>query len=442
MPTETLMMKDSKIDWIGYIPQEWNVKKIKYCAYLKTGTTPDGNDGIVDEDSDYNWYTPGDFVDNYILQLSERNILKNAVKKYHIKLYSPGSVLMVCIGATVGKIGYIDKYAYSNQQITALMPKKNIIGKFLLYLLSAMTKYMNENAQYTTLPIINNTYLSSINIVLPNRIEEQQAIAVFLDEKCEKIDKVTSEIEGQIQVLEDYKKSLITETVTKGLDKNVPMKNSGIDWIGQIPKDWNIKRIKYFTNLNGRIGWQGLTTEDYQDEGPFLITGVDFLNGSIDWSSCTHITEKRWIEANTIQIKNDDLLITKDGTVGKVAVVSGLNDKASLNSGVLLIRPQGNVEYYNRYIYYQLISDVFWSWFEFNKSGNSTIIHLYQQDFANLYTLLPNITEQKQIADYLDKECKKIDKTISDKKEQLETIKEYKKSLIYEYVTGKKRVAC
>ena len=136
------------------------------------------------------------------------------------------------------------------------------------------------------------------------------------------------------------------------------------------------------------------------------------------------------------------MLITKDGTVGKVAVVSGLNDKASLNSGVLLIRPQGNVEYYNRYIYYQLISDVFWSWFEFNKSGNSTIIHLYQQDFANLYTLLPNITEQKQIADYLDKECKKIDKTISDKKEQLETIKEYKKSLIYEYVTGKKRVAC
>ena len=442
MPTETLMMKDSKIDWIGYIPQEWNVKKIKYCAYLKTGTTPDGNDGIVDEDSDYNWYTPGDFVDNYILQLSERNILKNAVKKYHIKLYSPGSVLMVCIGATVGKIGYIDKYAYSNQQITALMPKKNIIGKFLLYLLSAMTKYMNENAQYTTLPIINNTYLSSINIVLPNRIEEQQAIADFLDEKCEKIDKVIGEIEEQIQVLEDYKKSLITETVTKGLDKNVPMKNSGIDWIGQIPKDWNIKRIKYFTNLNGRIGWQGLTTEDYQDEGPFLITGVDFLNGSIDWSSCTHITEKRWIEANTIQIRNGDLLITKDGTVGKVAVVSGLNDKASLNSGVLLIRPQGNVEYYNRYIYYQLISDVFWSWFEFNKSGNSTIIHLYQQDFANLYTLLPNITEQKQIADYLDKECEKIDKTIKNKKEQLETIKEYKKSLIYEYVTGKKRVAC
>lgn len=442
MPTETLIMKDSKIDWLGYIPQEWNVKKIKYCAYLKTGTTPDGNDGIVDENSDYNWYTPGDFVDNYILQLSERNILENAVKKYHIKLYSPDSVLMVCIGATVGKIGYIDKYAYSNQQITALMPKKDIIGKFLLYLLSAMTKYMNENAQYTTLPIINNTYLSSINIVLPNRMQEQQKIADFLNEKCEKIDKVVDEIEEQIQVLEDYKKSLITETVTKGLDKNVPMKDSGIDWIGKIPANWAIKRIKYFTNLNGRIGWQGLTTDDYQDEGPFLITGVDFFNGSIDWNSCTHITEKRWIEANTIQIRNGDLLITKDGTVGKVAVVSGLNDKASLNSGVLLIRPQGNVEYYNRYIYYQLISDVFWSWFEFNKSGNSTIIHLYQQDFANLYTLLPNITEQKQIADYLDKGCEKIDKTIKNKKEQLETIKEYKKSLIYEYVTGKKRVAC
>ena len=179
------------------------------------------------------------------------------------------------------------------------------------------------------------------------------------------------------------------------------MKDSKIDWIGEIASDWQIERIKYFTNLNGRIGWQGLTTEDYQDEGPYLITGVDFLNGSIDWDSCTHITEKRWIEANTIQIKNGDLLITKDGTVGKVAIVSELIDKASLNSGVLLIRPQGNLEYYNRYIYYQLLSDVFWAWFEYNKSGNSTIIHLYQQDFSNLYVLLPNIKEQHAIADLI-----------------------------------------
>ena len=440
MPTETLMMKDSKIDWIGYIPQEWNVKKIKYCAYLKTGTTPDGNDGIVDEDSDYNWYTPGDFVDNYILQLSERNILKNAVKKYHIKLYSPGSVLMVCIGATVGKIGYIDKYAYSNQQITALMPKKNIIGKFLLYLLSAMTKYMNENAQYTTLPIINNTYLSSINIVLPNRIEEQQAIADFLDEKCEKIDKVIGKIEEQIQVLEDYKKSLITETVTKGLDKNVPMKDSGVDYIGKIPEKWNIIRLKHFSYMKGRIGWQGLSSDEFIDEGPYLVTGTDFKDGEVQWDRCYHISQKRYNEAWQIQLKIGDLLVTKDGTIGKLAYIHFLPDNASLNSHLLLIRPLKN-KYTNKFLYWVLSSQLFKTYYELASTG-AIMDSLSQEKIGNFSFAIPEIDEQKQIADYLDKECTKIDKTINDKKEQLETIKEYKKSLIYEYVTGKKRVAC
>lgn len=116
------------------------------------------------------------------------------------------------------------------------------------------------------------------------------------------------------------------------------MKTSGIDWIGEIPCSWNIKRIKYLAQLKGRIGWQGLTSDEYTDVGPFLITGVDFSDGSINWESCVHITEERWAEAPEIHIKNGDLLITKDGTVGKVAIVENLQGKASLNSGVLLIK--------------------------------------------------------------------------------------------------------
>lgn len=418
MPTETLIMKDSKNTWYGNIPTDWVINKYKFICKISSGDA----------------MSPEDLDDSYEYEVYGGGKLIGFANSYNTQ----NCILIGRVGANCGCITNISDKCWATDN--ALILKTSSNKNYMNYLL--MASNLNDINESNAQPLITASKVLNFKIPFTCNINEQQAIAIFLDEKCEKIDKVIGEIEEQIQVLEDYKKSLITETVTKGLDKNVPMKNSGIDWIGQIPKDWNIKRIKYFTNLNGRIGWQGLTTEDYQDEGPFLITGVDFLNGSIDWSSCTHITEKRWIEANTIQIRNGDLLITKDGTVGKVAVVSGLNDKASLNSGVLLIRPQGNVEYYNRYIYYQLISDVFWSWFEFNKSGNSTIIHLYQQDFANLYTLLPNITEQKQIADYLDKECEKIDKTIKNKKEQLETIKEYKKSLIYEYVTGKKRVAC
>lgn len=432
MPTETLMMKDSKIDWIGYIPQEWNVKKIKYCAYLKTGTTPDGNDGIVDEDSDYNWYTPGDFVDNYILQLSERNILKNAVKKYHIKLYSPGSVLMVCIGATVGKIGYIDKYAYSNQQITALMPKKNIIGKFLLYLLSAMTKYMNENAQYTTLPIINNTYLSSINIVLPNRIEEQQAIADFLDEKCEKIDKVIGEIEEQIQVLEDYKKSLITETVTKGLDKNVPMKDSGIDWVGKIPWNWQIKKIKYlFKVINGSTPDSDYL--DYWDGDITWITPADMPDFGYISKGERSITLKGYKSCGTTLVPFNSIVVSSRAPIGKINITE---DTLCTNQGCKCLVSNNLC---NKYYYYFLYSQKEQL---IDAGRGTTFIELSTYSLSNFYALFPPIKIQEQIAGYLDKECTKIDKTINDKKEQLETIKEYKKSLIYEYVTGKKRVAC
>ena len=128
-----------------------------------------------------------------------------------------------------------------------------------------------------------------------------------------------------------------TEAVTKGLDPNAPMKDSGVEWIGQIPEKWEIEKIKYISKLKGRIGWQGLTSSEYMEEGPYLITGTDFIDGKINWKTCTHISNERWEQAAEIKIKNGDLLITKDGSVGKVAIVDNLTEKASLNSGVLKI---------------------------------------------------------------------------------------------------------
>ena len=211
------------------------------------------------------------------------------------------------------------------------------------------------------------------------------------------------------------------------------MKPSGIAWIGDIPQDWNIKRVKYLASLKGRIGWQGLTSDEYIDEGPYLITGVDFQNGGIDWSNCVHISEERWAEAPEIHIQNGDLLITKDGTVGKVAIVSGLEGKASLNSGVLLIRTHSDFD--KRFLFWVLQSEEFWTWFRLKNAGNSTIIHLYQGDFAEFSYTFPNTVEQCAIADYLDTQCAKIDSVIADIENQIETLQKYKKSLITEVVT-------
>ena len=165
---------------------------------------------------------------------------------------------------------------------------------------------------------------------------------------------------------------------------------------------------------------------------------MDFVDGRVDWDSCVHITKERWEEASEIQIQNGDLLITKDGTVGKVAIVSELNNLASLNSGVLVIKT--NEKFNRRFLYWVLQSEEFWTWFKLKNAGNSTIIHLYQKDFEEFCYTYPEEDEQIHIADFLDEQNIKIDSIVESKKEQLTKITQHRKSLIYEYVTGKKRV--
>ena len=210
------------------------------------------------------------------------------------------------------------------------------------------------------------------------------------------------------------------------------MKQTGLRWIGEIPSDWNIKKIKYMASLNGRIGWQGLTSEEYQDEGAYLITGTDFRNGGIDWEHCVHVPMKRWEEASDIQIKNGDLLITKDGTVGKVAIVTDMPGETSLNSGVLRIIPKEG--YSTRFLYWVLQSEEFWNWFNFRNSGSSTIIHLYQEDFSEFSYAFPCFQEQEAIADYLDCFCSKLDSIIETLEQQLGILRLYKKSVIHDTV--------
>lgn len=211
------------------------------------------------------------------------------------------------------------------------------------------------------------------------------------------------------------------------------MKDSGVEWIGEIPESWGIRRIKNIASLAGRIGWQGLTSDEYSGDGAYLITGVDFKNGRINWASCVHVPFSRWEEAVQIQIKEGDLLITKDGTVGKVAIAENVPGKTSLNSGVLLIR---NYDVCNtRFLFWMIQSEVFWKWFGIINSGNSTIIHLYQHSFENFSFPFPKEAIQKRIADYLDSKCSKIDEIIAKQEQIIEKLKEYKLSVITEAVT-------
>lgn len=211
------------------------------------------------------------------------------------------------------------------------------------------------------------------------------------------------------------------------------MKDSGIEWIGEIPEGWEVNIIKFSTYVKGRIGWQGLKSDEFIEEGPFLVTGTDFIDGIINWDSCYHISEARYNEAPEIQLIENDLLITKDGTIGKIALVKNKPYEAILNSGIFVTRPIKN-QYLTKYMYWVLNSSVFGGYIGFTETG-STIKHLYQETFENFKFPCPKINIQQFIANFLDKKCAEIDYVINAKQEQNKLLKDYRQSVIYEAVT-------
>lgn len=210
-------------------------------------------------------------------------------------------------------------------------------------------------------------------------------------------------------------------------------KYSGLQWIGDIPEHWDRKKIKYTTYVKGRIGWQGLKSDEFIEEGPYLVTGTDFENGLINWDKCYHISEKRYKEAPAIHLKENDLLITKDGSIGKLAMVISNPEQALLNSGIFVTRPLKN-EYYSKYLYWVLESNVFKDFITYYETG-TTIKHLYQEIFANFSYPFPNKKEQINISNFLDIKCSKIDQVIDLKIQQIETLQHYCQSLITETVS-------
>ncbi|MDX8129567.1 restriction endonuclease subunit S [Methylomonas sp. OY6] len=267
-------------------------------------------------------------------------------------------------------------------------------------------------------------------------LEEQNAIANYLDEKTAKIDQQIDLLSQKAKHYGELKQALINETVTRGQDKTVPMKDSGIEWIGEIPAHWDLKRIKDTTYVKGRIGWQGLRNEDFLDSGSYYcVTGTDLKQGEIDWSNCYYVDQERYKQDTNIQLKIDDILITKDGTIGKVAIVKDIPLPATLNSGVFVTRSLKN-SYVTKFMYWVLHSFQFTAFIDLTKGG-STIQHLYQNVFNRFIFSYPSLLEQKAIADYLDEKTAQIDAIVETINSQIDNLKALRKTLINDVVTGK-----
>jgi type I restriction enzyme, S subunit len=206
--------------------------------------------------------------------------------------------------------------------------------------------------------------------------------------------------------------------------------------VGVIPEDWDEKQLSLTSTLKARIGWQGLTTAEYLNSGDyFLITGTDFKDGFIDWENCCYVEKNRYDQDKNIQVKIDDVLVTKDGTIGKVAYVDALPKKATLNSGVFVIRPKNHL-YDPKYFYY-LLRSFYFEMYLSQLAAGSTINHLYQKDFVNFSFPYPKEKEeQNKIAQAIFS----IDSLISKLDQLIQKKKNIKQGAMQELLTGKRRL--
>lgn len=389
---------------------------------MSTGTTPKEYDKISEGDNLINWYTPSDILEgcndlfSSLRKLSEKIIYENK-----ISLFPIGTLLYVGIGASAGKVGYANEKGYSNQQITSLIPL-GCYSRFYFYYLSVLKDKIRDNAFFTTLPIINNVYLGQELIPYP-LFSEQQSIATYLDQKCGEIDELITLQEEMITKLQSYKQSVITEAVTKGLDKNVPLKDSGIEWIGNIPEHWEVKRLK---NVCSQIN---IKENSKKNSLPYI--GLE----NIESGSGRYIDTTSEVEGMANRFWKNNVLFGKlRPYLSKVY----LAEKGGICSTEFIVydTKSNNCRFIHKLLLSQAFIDVV------NSSTYGAKMPRANSEFINnIYVQIPPLSEQQSIANYLDKKCSEIDELISIKQQKIEKLKDYKKSLIFECVTGKRKVS-
>lgn len=421
--------KDSGIAWIGEIPKHWRIGRIKRLGRVLTGTTPSTSIEKYFDCEDISWYTPTDFSDeNIYLNNSNRHLSQTVLDEKIVQLYPPKCVLLIGIGGTLGRIGYAVDRCYSNQQINAIVFNSGAIPLYYAYSLQPIKAYIWSNANTATMPILNQSATKNLFVAIPPTTEQEQ-IAKYLDWKCGEVDRIVEVRERQIKLLGELRTSVISRAVTRGLNPNAPLKDSGIDWIGQIPEHWEIKKVK-FTG-KAIIGLTYSPNDIIDKGGSIVLRSTNIQNGVLDLSDKVRVNSS--ISEKLKIRKGDVLLCSRNGSaslVGKCAYIGDVLDGVTWGAFTTVLRSS-----MKKYLYYALNSDIMK--FYLGMFSTSTINQLTTGTLNNMELLIPPATEQQQIADYLDKKTAEIDSTINKFKVQIDKLKEYKQALITEVVTGK-----
>src|SRR5574344_535791 len=403
---------------------DWKTSILGNIVYsIGSGTTPKADKLDYYDNGIINWLLTGDLNDGIIKETSNK-ITQEAFDNSSLKIYHSGNVVIAMYGATIGKLGILDIETTTNQACCSIDCGKKLFPKFLFYFLLNEKSFIISRALGGGQPNISQATVKNLFVRYPSYYE-QQTIANYLDTKCSKIDASVAVLKEMKEKYLSLKKSLINETVCRGLNKNVPLKSSGIDWIGDIPQHWEVKRFKAFAYT-----LKGKSTDYYDDpaEGLDVVLSLNYLrNDSVDFLDYADTSDKfQCCDVNNI------LIIWDGAGVGemlrsKVGVLSSTLAKLIINERIV---SKGYFWYYRNVIDYVLKN---------NPTGMG-IPHLNPRILNNMKFPVPPIPEQQSIAKYLDDRCSKIDSIIANIDSQIEAYTKLKKSLISEVVTGKKRV--
>lgn len=421
-------MKDSGIEWIGEIPKDWLVKKIKHGFTIFAGATPKS------EKSEYwngkiSWITPADYKteDKYVYT-GRKNISMEGYKSCGTTIVPKGSVIF-SKRAPVGTVAISGNELCTNQGCLACVPLSMTDSIYFYYVISVFTEQFELVSSGTTFKEISaNTFA---NFPLPFPIyDEQIKISSFLDKKCAELDNVLEKTRASIEEYKKLKQAVITQAVTKGVRGNREMKDSGIEWVGEIPVEWEERRIKTLFSLREERNFSPL------EEVNLISLYTDL--GVVQHSELEKTTGNKASNADGYKmVYKDDIVVNIIlcwmGAIGR----SEYNGVTSPAYDIYI--PQNEVlsKFYHYYFRTKGFSG------DCYKRGRGIMAmrwRTYSDQFRDIRVVYPSLNEQQEIVNYLDEKCSAIDELIAKKEQYLSEIENYKKSLIYEYVTGKKEV--
>ena len=427
-------MKDSGVEWIGEIPKDWKVSRLKYV--LSEAMKYGANETGVEYSSEMPRYIriTDISLDGKLKDTGKLSLPNNVAKEYILK---DKAILFARSGATVGKTfiykSEYGKMAFAGYLISAYCNEKLFSPELLYYFTNsfAYSEWINRVFSQSTIQNIGADKYVNMILAVP-KIAEQQQFVDYLDTKCSEIDATTEDIQKEISLLEDYKKSVITEAVTKGLDPDAEMKDSGIAWIGEVPKHWGTIRIGNAFSIRNERNY--LPMEQVQLLSLYSGKGV-FPTGEEGTTNrgnhAQTVADYKIVKKNDIVV---NIILAWMGSLG----ISNYNGVVSPAYDVYIPNEEKVVPHYYHYVF--RTSGIANECYRYGRGIMMMRWRTYSSEFKRIHVPFPPLEEQQQIADFLDTKCSEIDAIIADKKHQRGILADYKKSLIYEYVTGKKEV--